>query len=73
MKSDKPSGMALTVARQRAAHQLPEHGAILDNLYAVRILGEHEDNVLQAFNDHPLRSLGGMFTAERSHIAEGAL
>ena len=73
MKSDEPSRMALMVARQRAAHQLLDHGAILDDPYAVRILGEHEDNVLQALNDHPLMSMGRLFTAARSRIAEDAL
>jgi len=73
MKSDEPSRMALMVARQRAAHQLLDHGAILDDPYAVRILGEHEANVLQAFNDQPLMSLGRLFTAARSRIAEDAL
>src|SRR6516162_8065083 len=74
MKSDEPSRMALMVARQRAAHQLLDHGAIVDDPYAVRILGEHEDNVLQALNDHPLMSsMGRLFTAARSRIAEDAL
>ena len=73
MKSDQPSRMALMVARQRAANQLLDHGAILDDPYAVRILGEHEDNVLQALNDHPLMSMGRLFTAARSRIAEDAL
>jgi methyltransferase (TIGR00027 family) len=73
MKSHEPSRMALMVARQRAAHQLLDHGAILTDPYAVRILGEHEDNILQAFNDHPLSSLGRLFTAARSRIAEDAL
>src|SRR5215472_15666814 len=73
MKSDEPSRMALMVARQRAAHQLLDHGAILDDPYAVRILGEHEDNILQAFNDHPLASIGRLCTAARSRIAEDAL
>jgi methyltransferase (TIGR00027 family) len=72
MKSDEPSRMALMVARQRAAHQLLDHGAILDDPYAVRILGEHEANALQAFNQ-PLMSLGRLFTAARSRIAEDAL
>jgi methyltransferase (TIGR00027 family) len=72
MKSDEPSRMALMVAGQRAAHQLLDHGAILDDPYAARILGEHEDNVLQALND-PLMSLGRLFTAARSRIAEDAL
>ena len=73
MKSDEPSRMALMVARQRAAHQLLDHGAILDDPYAIRILGEHEDNVLQALKDHPLASVGRLFTAARSRIAEDAL
>jgi methyltransferase (TIGR00027 family) len=73
MKSDAPSRMALIVARQRAVHQLLDHGKILDDPYAVRILGEHEDNVLRAFNDHPLMSMGRLFTAARSRIAEDAL
>jgi methyltransferase (TIGR00027 family) len=72
MKSDEPSRMALMIAGQRAAHQLLDHGAILDDPYAIRILGEHEDNVLQAHN-HPLMSLGRLFTAARSRIAEDAL
>ena len=73
MKSDEPSHMALMVARQRAAHQLLDHGAILYDPYAVRILGEHEDHVLQAFNSHPMMSMGRLFTAARSRIAEDAL
>ena len=73
MKSDEPSRMALMVARQRAAHQLLDHGAILDDPYAIRILGEPEANVLQASNDQPLMSLGRLFTAARSRIAEDAL
>jgi len=73
MKSDAPSRMALMVARQRAAHQLLDHGAILEDPYAVRILGEHEDSVLQALNAHPLMSMGRLFTAARSRIAEDAL
>jgi methyltransferase (TIGR00027 family) len=72
MKSDEPSRMAMKVAGQRAAHQLLDHGAILDDPYAVRILGEHEDKLLQAHNN-PLMSLGRLFTAARSRIAEDAL
>lgn len=73
MKSDEPSRMALLVAGQRAAHQLLDHGAILHDPYAVRILGEHADKVLQALNDHPLASIGRLLTAARSRIAEDAL
>ena len=73
MKSDEPSRTAMMVARQRAAHQLLDHGAVLDDPYAVRILGEREDNILQALNAHPLASIGRLFTAARSRIAEDAL
>jgi methyltransferase (TIGR00027 family) len=73
MKSDAPSRTALMVARQRAAHQLLDHGAILDDPYAARILGEHEDDILQALKDHPLVSMGRLFTAARSRVAEDAL
>jgi methyltransferase (TIGR00027 family) len=65
--------MALMVARQRAVHQLLDQGAILDDPYALRILGEHESDVLQALNTHPLMSVGRLFTAARSRIAEDAL
>jgi len=73
MKSDEPSRMALTVARQRAAHQLLDRGAILDDPYAVRILGEHEDEILQAATRHPWMGMGRLFTSARSRIAEDAL
>jgi methyltransferase (TIGR00027 family) len=73
MKSDEPSLTALLVARQRAAHQLLDHGEILDDPYAVKILGESEANILQALTGHPLVSMGRLFTAARSRIAEDAL
>lgn len=73
MKSDEPSRMALMVGGQRAAHQLLDHGAILDDAYAVRILGEYKDSILQALNRHPMASIGRLFTAARSRIAEDAL
>ena len=73
MKSAEPSRMALIVAGQRAAHQLLDHGAILDDPYAVRILGGHQDNLLQALIDHPSGSIGRLFTAARSRMAEDAL
>ena len=73
MKSDEPSRMALMVGGQRAAHQLLDHGAILDDAYAVRILGEYKDSILQALNRHPMASIGRLLTAARSRIAEDAL
>jgi len=73
MKSYEPSRMALMVARQRAAHQLLDHGAILDDPFATKILGEHEKDVLQFANQHPSASIGRLLTAARSRIAEDAL
>src|SRR5262250_1533567 len=73
MKSDEPSRMALMVARQRAAHQLLDHGTILDDPFAMKILCEDESDLLQFANQHPLASIGRLFTAARSRIAEDAL
>lgn len=73
MKSGEPSRTALMVARQRAAHQLLDHGAIFNDPYAVRILGEPEDDILKTFGNHPMASIGRLFTAARSRIAEDAL
>src|SRR5579862_5296241 len=73
MKPNEPSRTALMVARQRAAHQLLDHGAVLNDPYAVRLLGEREEDVSQAFNNHPMASVGRLFTAARSRIAEDAL
>src|SRR5262249_46795209 len=72
MKSDEPSRMALMVARQRAAHQLLDHGTILDDPFAMKILREDERDLLQ-FANQPLASIGRLLTAARSRIAEEAL
>ena len=73
MKPNEPSRMALLVARQRAAHQLLDHGSILYDPLAIKILGEDENEVLQFANQHPLASIGRLFTNARSRIAEDAL
>lgn len=73
MKSDGPSRTALMVAGQRAAHQLLDHGAILNDPYAIRILGGDKDELLQVLNGHPLASVGRLLTAARSRIAEDAV
>ena len=73
MKPDEPSRTALNVARQRAAHQVLDHGAILYDPFAMRILPEDEKDVLQFANAHPMASIGRLFTAARSRIAEDAL
>ena len=73
MKPHEPSRTALMIARQRAAHQVLDHGSILDDPLAMRILCEDEEDVLQFANAHPLASIGRLFTAARSRIAEDAL
>ena len=73
MKPGEPSRTALMVARQRAAHQVLDHGSILDDPFAMKILGEDEKGVLQFANQNPLGSIGRLFTTARSRIAEDAL
>jgi methyltransferase (TIGR00027 family) len=73
MKPYEPSRTALAIARQRAAHQVLDHGSILYDPFAMKILREGENEVLQFANQHPLASIGRLFTAARSRIAEDAL
>lgn len=73
MKPNEPSRTALLIARQRAAHQVLDQGSILCDPFAMKILGEDENDVLQFANAHPLASIGRLFTAARSRIAEDAL
>src|SRR5271170_5876898 len=73
MKPNEPSRTALMIARQRAAHQVLDHGAILNDPFAMKILHEDEKDVLQFANGHPLASIGRLFTTARSRIAEDAL
>src|SRR5580658_5279194 len=73
MKPNEPSRTALMIARQRAAHQVLDHGSILYDPFAMKILREDEKDVLQFANGHPLASIGRLFTAARSRIAEDAL
>ena len=73
MKPNEPSRTALIPARQRAAHQILDHGAIVTDPFALKILGEDEKDVLQFANAHPLASIGRLFTAARSRIAEDAM
>jgi methyltransferase (TIGR00027 family) len=73
MKPHEPSRTALMIARQRAAHQLLDHGAILNDPFAVKILREDEKDVLQFANAHPWASIGRLFASARSRIAEDAL
>src|SRR6202453_713209 len=71
MNPAEPSRTALIPARQRAAHQLLDHGSILYDPFAIKILREDEKDVLA--NEHPLASIGRLFTTARSRIAEDAL
>ncbi|MFZ0630215.1 MAG: class I SAM-dependent methyltransferase [Acidobacteriaceae bacterium] len=73
MKPDEPSRTALIPARQRAAHQLLDHGSILHDPFAMKILREDEKDVLQFANGHPQASIGRLLTTARSRIAEDAL
>ena len=73
MKPNEPSRTALIPARQRAAHQVLDHGSILFDPFAMKILREDEKDVLQFANEHPLASIGRLFTTARSRIAEDAL
>ncbi len=73
MKPNEPSRTALMIARQRAAHQVLDHGSILYDPVAMKILSEDEKDVLQFANAHSLASIGRLFTAARSRIAEYAM
>jgi methyltransferase (TIGR00027 family) len=73
MNPNEPSRTALMIARQRAAHQVLDHGSILNDPFAMKILNEDEKDVLQFANAHPMASIGRLFTAARSRIAEDAL
>ena len=73
MKPNGPSRTALMIARQRAAHQVLDHGSVFYDPFALTILHEDEQHVVQFATAHPLASIGRLFTAARSRIAEDAL
>jgi methyltransferase (TIGR00027 family) len=73
MKPNEPSRTALIIARQRAAHQVLDRGSILCDPFAMKILHLDEEDALQFANPHPVASIGRLFTAARSRIAEDAL
>src|SRR6202008_3494113 len=54
-------------------HQVLDHGSILDDPFAMKILREDEKDVLQFANGHPLASIGRLFTAAPSRVSEHAL
>jgi O-methyltransferase involved in polyketide biosynthesis len=53
MKPNDASRTALMIARQRAAHQVLDHGSILNDPFAMKILQENKQDVLQFANAHP--------------------
>jgi len=73
MKPNEPSRTALIPARQRAAHQVLDHGSIIYDPFAMKILGEDEKDVRRFASAHPLASIGRLFSSARSRIAEDAL
>jgi methyltransferase (TIGR00027 family) len=73
MKPNEPSRTALMIVRQRAAHQVLDHGSILNDPFAMKLLHEDEKDVVQFASQHRLASIGRLFTAARSRIAEDAL
>lgn len=73
MNPNEPSRTALMIARQRAAHQMLDGGAILEDPFALKILGDDAKDVEQFATQHPLAGIGRLFTAARSRIAEDAL
>ena len=73
MNPNEPSRTALMIARQRAAHQLLDHGAVLNDPFALKILREGETTIRQFATAHPQASIGRLFTVARSRIAEDAL
>ena len=73
MNPNEPSRTALMIARQRAAHQLLDQGAIFSDPFAIKILCEDEKDVLQFATAHPFAGIGRLFTAARSRIAQDAL
>jgi O-methyltransferase involved in polyketide biosynthesis len=68
MKPNEPSRTALMIARQRAAHQLLDHGSILNDPFAMKILREDEKDVLQFANAHPLASIGRMLSTLSTNL-----
>jgi len=72
MNPGEPSRTALIPARHRAAHQLLDHGAIVEDPFALPILGEAARDVRSFANSHPLISIGRLVSAARSRIAEDA-
>ena len=73
MRSEKPSGTALVVARHRAAHQVIENGCIFSDPLAMRILGEDPQTVVHEAEEQPSAGRSRRFIAARQRLSEDAL
>jgi len=82
MIPDRPSRTALGVARRRAAHQLLDDPLVLDDPFAVRIIGDEERRRLEARigrtfppspDQHPASRALRAFVVARSRCAEEVL
>jgi methyltransferase (TIGR00027 family) len=68
----KPSYSALLVGAYRALHQTHDGGRILNDPFAMRVLGPEAESFLEAGRQHPAREgISGHFAA-RSRFAEDA-
>ncbi|HEY1498485.1 MAG TPA: hypothetical protein VGF88_02810 [Acidobacteriaceae bacterium] len=63
MKANEPSRTTLMVASQRLTHQVADHGSILCDPFAMKILPEDVKNVLQFAKEHPLAGIARRFSA----------
>jgi methyltransferase (TIGR00027 family) len=72
MRAGEPSATAFSAARHRAAHQLADGGRLLSDPYAVKILGQREQEILRD-HDVPARRALRYFIAARSRFAEDHL
>jgi methyltransferase (TIGR00027 family) len=65
-----PSETALHVARLRAAHQLRENGSVFRDSYALSIIGQTPETLLETEQASPLRRGERLFVSSRSRFAE---
>jgi hypothetical protein len=61
------------IARQRAAHQVLDHGSILNDPFAMKILREDEKDVLEFANGHALASIGRMLSTLSTNLPARAI
>ncbi|HTW37901.1 MAG TPA: class I SAM-dependent methyltransferase [Steroidobacteraceae bacterium] len=69
----RPSRTALGAAAHRAAHQVLEHGRILEDPLALRILGPHAEEAMRRARSEGSRRGLRLFIAARSRFAEDSL